>query len=66
MVLLKARYAFDHVKEYVEREGCGLGLFSEQTAESVHADFRKKWANYKLRDVILYSTLLIGTILNRK
>jgi hypothetical protein len=43
------------VKEYVEREGCGLRLFSEQAAESVHADFKKKWADYKVRDMFLYT-----------
>ena len=43
---------FEHVEEYVIRNcvgtGEGLGRYSEQAAESIHADFKKHWNNYKV------------------
>lgn len=49
-VTTKAHYMLEHVDEYIQREGVGLGWFSEQTAEAIHADLKKKWNHYKVLD----------------
>ena len=41
-----------HLPEFIaQSEPLGLGLWSEQTPESVHHDFAAKWAHYKVNDV---------------
>ncbi len=37
-----------HVKEFCDRQGHGLGLYSEQASESVHHDFQKTWERFKV------------------
>ena len=31
-------------------EGMALGLFSEQTGESLHSDFKKHWLHYQVKN----------------
>jgi hypothetical protein len=53
-LIFQLHYLFEHVDEYVGRDcdgtGEGLGRYSEQAAESIHADFKKHWDNYKVLD----------------
>ncbi len=37
-----------HVKEFCDRKGHGLELYSEQASESVHHDFQKTWERFKV------------------
>ncbi|KAK6178470.1 hypothetical protein SNE40_013256 [Patella caerulea] len=48
-VTSKAHAIFDHVEAFIDRQGRekGLGYFSEQASESVHADFSLMWRRYK-------------------
>ena len=39
-----------HLEEYLEMEGMGMGLFSEQTGESLHSDFKKHWLHYQVKN----------------
>ena len=39
-----------HLAEYIEMEGMGMGLFSEQTGESLHSDFKKHWLRYQVKN----------------
>lgn len=39
----KVHAVFFHVKEFCEKNGLGLGFFSEQAMESVHFDFKSTW-----------------------
>ena len=43
----KAHYIFCHVEDFCNFHGVGLGVFSEQACESVHARFRD-YAHYRL------------------
>ena len=40
-----------HIAEFIDYSGCGLGLFSEQSFEGVHYDFRKHWEVMKINDL---------------
>ena len=40
----------EHLSEYIEMEGTSMGIFSEQTGESLHSDFAKTWEHYKVKD----------------
>ena len=40
-----------HLAEYIEQEGMAMALFSEQTGESLHSDFRKAWQHYQVKDI---------------
>ena len=40
---------FEHLEDYVEAEGTGLAIFSEQTGESLHSDFKKAWLHYQVK-----------------
>ena len=42
---------FFHVEDFCEVVGMGLGPWSEQATESLHADFNKVWTRYKVRDI---------------
>ena len=41
----------DHIEEYVESQGQGFSLFSEQTGEAVHSDYQKTWLHYQVKNV---------------
>ena len=43
----KLHVIFHHVVEFCERNGRGLGIFSEQCSESVHYDYEGTWKNYR-------------------
>ena len=47
-VTVKNHAIFVHVAEFCVARGRGLGLYSEQASESVHADFSAVWRNYKV------------------
>ena len=47
--LSQLHLVFDHLAEYVEMEGMGMALFSEQTGESLHSDFKKTWLHYQVK-----------------
>ena len=40
-----------HLAKYIEKEGKGMGLFSEQTEESLYSDFKKHWLRYQVKNV---------------
>ena len=44
----KIHILIDHVPEFCESKGRGLGFFNEQASESVHHDFELIWKNYKV------------------
>ena len=46
----KIHAVFYHIEEFCEIVKMPLGPFSEQTAESLHSDFKAIWKNYKVRD----------------
>ena len=31
-------------------EGMGMGMFSEQTGESLHSDFKNHWLHYQVKN----------------
>ena len=39
-----------NLAEYIEMEGMGMGLFSEQTGESLHSDLKKHWLCYQVKN----------------
>ena len=39
-----------HLAEYLEMDGMGLALLSEQSGESLHSDFERAWGHYKVKD----------------
>ena len=41
----------EHVDEWIKMETVSLGTMSEQTGESLHQDFRKKWNHYLVKEV---------------
>lgn len=42
----KLHMIFDHIVPFCKKRGYGLGIFSEQAAESVHFDFHQNaWVN---------------------
>jgi hypothetical protein len=46
----KIHAIFYHIEEFCKHESGGLGNFSEQASEAVHADFKKIWARYKIAE----------------
>jgi hypothetical protein len=42
----KVHAIFDHVPEFCNLKKVGLGMFSEQASESVHADFKHTWQRF--------------------
>ena len=44
----KVHILVEHVIPFCEKHEKGLGFFSEQAFEAVHADFKKTWKNYKV------------------
>ena len=42
---------FFHVPEFCEKKNMGLDPCSEQTAESLHHDFKTVWKNVEVRDL---------------
>ncbi len=44
----KIHAIFDHIAEFCQKRGIGLGNFSEQASESVHHDFQKTWERYAM------------------
>ena len=49
-LISQAHLVFDHLADYLEFEGTGMGLFSEQTGESLHSDFKKHWLHYQVKN----------------
>lgn len=47
-VTTKNHAIFSHVTDFCQQHGRGLGPYSEQASESVHADFRLCWEKYKV------------------
>ena len=47
---VQVHLVFHHLEEYIEQEGMAMGLFSEQTGESLHADFYKTWLHYLVKE----------------
>lgn len=57
----------DHVKEslnYIENNN-GLGYWSEQSGESIHRDFLKFWARYKVSSYhhVSYASQLLKAVI---
>lgn len=44
----KAHAIFHHVPEFLEMKGCGLGVYSEQSTETLHSDFKSQWSRFKI------------------
>ena len=49
-VFTQVHLTIHHLAEYIEMEGMALGLFSEQTGESLHSDFKKHWLHYQVKN----------------
>ena len=47
----KVHIIFDHVSQFCQEEGKGLGIFSEQASESIHADFSSYWSKYSVKEI---------------
>lgn len=47
----KVHAVFFHVTYFCSKMHRGLGFFSEQAMESVHSDFQKTWAKYKVKSI---------------
>ena len=48
-MILKVHIVFDYVAQFCEKYNSGLGLYSEQSLESSHYDYRPFWEkSYKL------------------
>ena len=43
----KAHAVFYHVPEFIALKGSALGIFSEQSTETLHSIFSAQWARYK-------------------
>ena len=50
MVSFKVHLVCEHLEDYLEELGSGLALYSEQAGESLHADFRKTWLHYLVKN----------------
>jgi hypothetical protein len=60
------------IEQFCKHDSSGLGKFSEQASEAVHADFKKIWARYKiaethpqfpskfLKSVKFYNSIILG------
>ena len=64
-VIFKVHLVMHHLSEYIEEEGMSMGLFSEQTGESLHSDFDQTWAHYRVKNVCSknYSNQLLRAIM---
>lgn len=52
-----------HVRDFCERNTSGLGIWSEQSTESLHSDFDKTWQRYKVSGINSnYSTQLLKAV----
>ena len=49
-ITTKAHIIFAHLRPFILENDCGLGVFSEQAFESIHAEFWKMWARYIIKD----------------
>jgi hypothetical protein len=65
----KVHAIFQHVPEFCKQNNSGLGRFSEQASESVHADFKHTWQRYavplthpKLGDQLLRATVKYNSL----
>ena len=47
----KIHAGFHHIIEFCQMKKLELGPWSEQTAESVHHDFKTVWSNFNVRDI---------------
>ena len=63
-VTTKVHMIFCEVPRFCEARGRGLSLFSEQSTESVHSDFKKVWKGYKvtMNNPNFGENLLSGTV----
>ena len=46
----KVHAVLHHISEFFDIKKMGLAPWSEQTAESIHSDFKKIWSNFIVRD----------------
>ena len=46
----KVHLVFYHIEEFCSLKNMGLAIWSEQTTESLHQEFKKCWENYLVRD----------------
>ena len=62
----KVHAVFYHIAEFCEKKNMGLAPWSEQTAESLHHDFKTIWENFKVRDISHpeYGERLLKAIVN--
>ena len=44
----KVQHLIIHVPQFCQKNGIGLGVFSEQVVESMHSAFDKVWKNYEV------------------
>ena len=47
----KVHTVFHHITDFCDSVHTGLGRYSEQAVEAVHADFKSTWAKYKFHEV---------------
>ena len=47
----KVHLLIEHTVENIESHGCGLGIFNESAAESIHADFDHFYQRYLVKDI---------------
>ena len=40
-----------HIRQFCEKHNTGLGIWSEQSTESLHSDFEKTWIRYKVSNL---------------
>lgn len=60
----KLHMIFHHVAEFCDKNGIGLGKYSEQASESVHFDFSAMWAKYKVQlSHIDYNNKLLKSVI---
>ena len=46
----KVHILVDHVPDFCDSKGKGLGFYSEQASEAVHCDYKKTWKNHKVHE----------------
>lgn len=46
----KIHAIFNHIIDFCSKMDKGLGCYSEQSSEAVHADFKKIWLKYKINE----------------
>ena len=62
----KVHAIFEHLGPFLEKHHVGLGRWSEQAFESVHAKFKLVWSKYSVKDKSnsRYSTNLLKTVID--